>query len=256
MKTKLIFIALIFLINHAFAAQCFIVKEKNTIIHESGNCDERYAPSSTFKIALSLIGYDSKILIDETHPSWPFKNSYVKFLPIWQQEHNPKTWMQNSCVWYSQVLTKKLGMKQFKSYVTKLHYGNMDLHGDKGQNNGLTNAWLSSSLEISSTEQVAFLEKLLATQLPVSQHAHAMTRKILFVKDLPNGWKLYGKTGSGVLLNEEKLEIQHGWYIGWLEKGDRIIIFSNHIADDKLENTFASIRAKEFILNEIPSLIK
>ncbi len=47
----------------------------------------------------------------------------------------------------------------------------------KGKNNGLTNAWLSSSLEISPEEQIAFLQKLAADQLPVSLKAQEMTKK-------------------------------------------------------------------------------
>ena len=138
-------------------------------------------------------------------------------------------------------------MEKFQNYVNKFNYGNMDLSGDKGKNNGLTNSWLSSSLEISSLEQVAFLEKLLNDELPVNKNAHSMTKNILFVEDLNHGWKLYGKTGSGVLLNHDRTEktgIQHGWFIGWIERGGRKIIFSNHITDDKKEDTFASMRAK------------
>ncbi|RDB35469.1 MAG: hypothetical protein DCC88_09860 [Spirobacillus cienkowskii] len=47
-------------------------------------------------------------------------------------------------------------MNKFQNYVTKFSYGNMDLSVDKDKNNGITNAWLSSSLEISSLEQVTF----------------------------------------------------------------------------------------------------
>jgi len=110
-------------------------------------------------------------------------------------------------------------MQKFQSYVMKLNYGNMDFSGDKGKNNGLTNG-LSSSLEISSIEQISFLEKLLNNTLPVSRNAQEMTNRT------------------------SKLEIQHGWFIGWIEKGNEIIIFSNHIADDKKQETFASWRAK------------
>ena len=134
----------------------------------------------------------------------------------------------------------------------------MDLSGDKGKNNGLTNSWLSSSLEISSLEQVAFLQKLLNDELPVNKHAHSMTKNILFVEDLSNGWKLYGKTGNGVLLNQkrtEKTEIQHGWFVGWIERGGRKIIFSNHITDDKKEDTFASMRAKADAKEKLISII-
>jgi beta-lactamase class D len=33
-----------------------------------------------------------------------------------------------------------------------------------------------------------------------------MTKNILYVEDLPDGWKLYGKTGSGWLLNKERAQ--------------------------------------------------
>ncbi len=180
-------------------------------------------------------------------PVWPFKEGYDDFRDAWKEDQTPKSWMKESCVWYSQVLTKQLGMKKIQDYVTKFDYGNQDLSGDKGKNNGLTNAWLSSSLEISSLEQVAFLEKMLSGKLLINAHAIRMTKNILFVEELKNGWKLYGKTGMGPLLSGDrtkKLEIDHGWFIGWIEKGDRRIIFSNHIADDKKEETFASLRAK------------
>jgi beta-lactamase class D len=202
---------------------------------------------STFKILLSLIGFDSGILVDEMNPVWPFKEGYVDWRDSWKQDQTPKSWMKGSCVWYSQVLTKKLGIKKFQDYVIKFDYGNIDLSGDKGQNNGLTNSWLSSSLEISSLEQVAFLEKMLAGKLPIKPHAIALTKNILFVEELKNGWKCYGKTGMGNLLNTNRVknsDLYHGWFVGWIEKGNRKIIFSNHMEDDKKQEIGASLRAK------------
>ena len=248
MKKVILFVFSIMLFaNTAFADACFIAKEKDQVLKSEGDCDKRYAPMSTFKIPLSLIGFDSGILVDEMHPVWPFKEGYVDWRDAWKQDQTPKSWMKESCVWYSQVLTKQLGMKKFQAYVTKFDYGNKNLSGDKGQNNGLTNAWLSSSLEISSLEQVGFLEKMLAGKLSVKPHAIAMTKNILFVEELKNGWKLYGKTGMGSLLNADKTKnpnLYQGWFIGWIEKSDRRIIFSNHIEDDKKEEMGASLRAK------------
>lgn len=233
--------------NLAFADSCFIAKENSKVLKTEGDCDKRYAPMSTFKIPLSLMGFDSGILVDEMHPVWPFKEGYVDWREVWKQDQTPKSWMKESCVWYSQVLTKQLGMKKFQEYVTKFDYGNKDLSGDKGQNNGLTNSWLSSSLQISSAEQVVFLQKMLAGKLPVKPHATTMTKNILFVEELKNGWKFYGKTGMGSLINADGTQnpdLYHGWFIGFIEKGDRRIIFSNHIEDDKKEEIGASQRAK------------
>ncbi len=248
MKKVILFLCSIMLsANLAFADSCFIAKENSKVLKTEGDCDKRYAPMSTFKIPLSLMGFDSGILVNEMHPVWPFKEGYVDWREIWKQDQTPKSWMKESCVWYSQVLTKELGMKKFQEYVTKFDYGNKDLTGDKGQNNGLTNSWLSSSLQISSREQVAFLQKMLAGKLPVKPHAVLITKNILFVEELKNGWKFYGKTGMGSLLNADGTknpDLYHGWFIGWIEKGDRRIIFSNHIEDDKKEEIGASQRAK------------
>ena len=61
------------------------------------------SPCSIFKIAISLMGFDSGILLDDTHPTCDFKPGYVDCLERWKQPHNPKMWLANSCVWYSQM---------------------------------------------------------------------------------------------------------------------------------------------------------
>ncbi len=248
MKKFILFLySIMLLANIAFADSCFIAKENSKVLKIEGNCDKRYAPMSTFKIPLSLIGFDSGILVDEMHPVWPYKEGYVDWRDVWKHNQTPKSWMKESCVWYSQVLTTKLGMKKLEDYVTKFDYGNKDLRGDKGKNNGLSNAWLSSSLQISSREQVAFLQSMLTGKWSIKQHSIAMTKNILFVEELKNGWNFYGKTGMGSMINidgTKNPELYHGWFIGWIEKGDRRIIFSIHIEDNKKEETFASLRAK------------
>jgi beta-lactamase class D len=75
--------------NMAFASRCFVVKEKEQTIHQEGELDKRYAPCSTFKIPLSLMGFDSGILVDEMHPVWPFKEGYVDWRDAWQQDQTP-----------------------------------------------------------------------------------------------------------------------------------------------------------------------
>ena len=259
-KVILLLCSMMLSANVAFAAEsCFIAKDNSVVLKREGDCKIRYSPCSTFKIALALMGYDVGILKDEMHPQWPFKPEYEAFLESWKNPHNPTSWIKNSCVWYSQVLTPQLGMKKFQDYVKEFNYGNQDISGDKGQNNGLTNAWLSSSLEISPEEQVVFLEKLLLNKLPVSTHAQTMTRNIVYVEDLSHGWKLYGKTGSGYLLNADrtqKLEINHGWFIGWIAKGDKKIIFVNHIVDNKKEAEHAGPRAKEQAKEKLLHLIE
>ena len=117
-KVILLLCSIMLSANLAFADSCFIAKEKDKVLKSEGDCDKRYAPMSTFKIPLSLIGFDSGILVDEMHPVWPFKEGYVDWREVWKQDQTPKSWMKESCVWYSQVLTKQFGMKKFQEYVT------------------------------------------------------------------------------------------------------------------------------------------
>jgi beta-lactamase class D len=240
--------ALFYYVNTWAQGSCFLAYEGQTLLLQEGKeCNQRYAPQSTFKIALSLMGFDSGILKDALHPEWPYKKGYELYLNTWKYPHNPHSWIRDSCVWYSQVLTQQLGMKRFKYYVEVFNYGNHDVSGDKGKNNGLTHAWLSSSLAISPKEQIQFLQGVVKKKLPLSQKAFTMTKEILYIQELAGGWKLYGKTGNGRLLTEDKsrkLVLQQGWFVGWIEKGNRVISFASHITDSKEKATFASFRVK------------
>ena len=228
---------LFFSTNAAAATKCFIIAKNDTIISQEGSdeaCATRHSPASTFKIAISLMGFDSGILKDELHPQLPFKEGYSDFMNIGKQDQTPTSWIKSSGVWYSQLITKELGLIKFKKYVKKFNYGNQDVSGDKTKNNGLTNSWLSSSLKISPQEQITFLQKLINNKLPVSLKASEITKKLLFSEDLTDGWKLYGKTGAGGLLNEigAKHDGQTGWFIGWMQKDNCTITFVHYVEEE------------------------
>ena len=243
----------------AFAADsCFIAKEGEKVLKSQGDCTTRYTPESTFKIALSLIGFDSGILKNQNSPSWSLPQGVDPYISVCKCDHNPRIWMRDSCLWYSRILTTKLGMEKFQDYVAKFSYGNMDLAGDDGQNNGLTHAWiLSSSLRISPEEQTVFLQKMLERKLPVSSVSYDKTKQIMFIQEMAGGWKLYGKTGNGLLRDKSgnKTDVQHGWFVGYIEKGSRKIVFASHIVDSEKQNVFASFRARNEALNKLWYLI-
>jgi beta-lactamase class D len=244
---KLLFFCGLFCSQLLSAQTACIIEEKNgkSLVQE-GDCYKRYSPCSTFKIAISLMGFDSGVLVGEKCPNWDYKNEYVDWLGKWKQPHDPIMWFANSCVWYSQKITKQIGIQHFIEYVKKLEYGNGDISGDKGQNNGLTKSWLSSSLAISPIEQVEFMKKLVSGELAVSKKAQEMTKNIMFVEDIQEGWKLYGKTGCGFQLNDDssKTDRQIGWFVGFASKENNIITFAYLIEDDDKQDRYASLRAK------------
>lgn len=224
-----------------------------------GNCSQRVTPASTFKIALSVIGFDSGYLKNEHAPAIAFREGFTYWgIPEWKQTTDPAAWMKYSVVWYSQQMTHALGADRFHKYVDALQYGNRDVSGDEGKNNALDRAWISSSLTISPLEQAQFLGKLVNKTLPVSPAAMEMTSRILTVNTLPNGWEARGKTGAAMPRTADggyDKEHFYGWYVGWANKGDKTRVFVRLVQEDKEEKISAGIGAREAFLKELPALL-
>jgi beta-lactamase class D len=162
--------------------------------------------------------------------------------------------MKESVVWYSRQITAALGAERFDDYVREFHYGNEDVSGDPGKNNGLTNAWLGSSLEISPLEQLEFLRKVVGQELPVSPRAFEMTRALVDVGMQPGGWHVYGKTGAGPSRNPDGTRVMGqpwGWFVGWAVKGDRTIVFARLTRDTERPAVSPGRAAREAVLRDL-----
>ncbi|WP_052003405.1 class D beta-lactamase [Microvirga sp. BSC39] len=251
---------LLALAGAARADTCTLVTELDTgrVLKREGDCERRNSPASTFKVPLSVMGYDAGILKDEDEPAWPYKPEYKAWNEAWRKTITPRPWLRDSVVWYSHVLTREMGMERFRRYVDAFQYGNRDIGGDKGKANGLTHAWLSSSLQISPVEQIGFLRRLLKGELPVSAKAHDMTLAVMPTFPLPDGWTAHAKTGSGFQPSRDgspNRERQFGWFVGWAQKGERRILFARLIRDERKETSVASFRARDSLLADLPALI-
>lgn len=216
------------------------------VLVQRGDCQRQVTPASTFKIPLSLMGYDAGFLRDEHTPSLPFKEGYLDWRPSWRQATDPALWMSESTVWFSQQLTSSLGKAKFAAYTRQFQYGNTDVSGDK-EHDGLTESWLGSSLRISPLGQLSFLGKVVNRQLGVSEHAYAMTARLTHYGKAPDGWRVNGKTGMGS---------GYGWYVGWAAKGERTYVFARLVEKDDRQprDTPLSILARDGFLAELPAL--
>jgi beta-lactamase class D len=248
--------------GQAMADTCTLVTAFDTgrVLKREGDCERRSSPASTFKVPLSVMGYDAGIFTGEDEPAWPYKPEYKSWNEAWKKTTTPRSWLRDSVLWYSHVLTNELGQERFSRYVDAFSYGNRDVRGDKGKSNGLTRSWLSaSSLQISPVEQIDFLKKLLKRELPASRKAHDMTLAIMPAFPLPGGWTAYGKTGTGFQPTRNggfDRSRQFGWFVGWAQKGERKILFARLIRDERKENSVASFRARDGILAELPALLE
>jgi beta-lactamase class D/beta-lactamase regulating signal transducer with metallopeptidase domain len=223
-------------------------------LRHQGQCDARATPASTFNIVVSLMGYDDGFLVNEHTPLLPYKPDYTTWdHEEWRADTDPSSWIKFSNVWYAQQVTTHLGAARLQRYIDRFGYGNRDLSGDAGKHNGLTQAWIGSSLAISPDEQLDFLRKVVTRQLPISPKAYEMTARILNPQTLDNGWTIYGKTGtaSPVLANgSDDSSRQYGWYVGWATKGTRSIVFARMMLDQRQE-TFAGLRARQAFMRDV-----
>lgn len=239
---------------------CTVIADANTsqTLVQQGDCSTRVTPASTFKIAISLMGFDSGFLKDEHAPALPYRTGYVDWGgEVWRQPTDPARWIKYSVVWFSEQVTQSLGQQRFQNYATAFQYGNEDVSGDPGKHNGVMGSWIDSSLRISPLEQVAFLKKVVNRQLPVTPHAFDMTERITEVTTLPDGWDIHGKTGMGSPGTAGAFDRAHayGWFVGWARKGSRTLVFARLIQDEKVEEGPAGVRARDAFLQAWPTLV-
>lgn len=241
---------------------CTVVSDAagGRVITKTGDCDTRVTPASTFKLALALVGFDTGIIKTANSPKLPFKEGYVDWGgDKWRQDTTPKRWMKYSVVWYSQQMTRQLGAAAITDYLTRFDYGNADFSGDKGQDNALERAWISSSLKISPMEQVHFLSRMLNRELPLKRHAVDLTASIVEAVMLDSGWLVRGKTGLAYPRRADGSFDRArgtGWFVGWATKGDRQVVFARLIRDEKRLSTGASQRARRSLLKDLPNLVE
>jgi beta-lactamase class D len=240
---------------------CTAIADAKTgkILMQRGNCTERVTPASTFKIAISLMGYDAGFLKDEHTPTLPYREGYYDWGgDAWRQPTDPTRWLKYSVVWFSQQVTHALGPERFAQYAKEFSYGNADVSGDPRKHNGLDRSWIASSLKISPLEQITFLEKFINGQLPVSPIAFEMTKRIVESNTLSDGWTVHGKTGMAYPRKPDGTfdeDHPHGWFVGWATKGDDTLVFARLIQDGRKESGTAGVRARDAFLNELPSLV-
>lgn len=181
------------------------------------NCKKAYPASSTFKVPLAVMAFDSGVLKNEKVVlKWDGRKDERTES---NKDHDARSWMRQSIVWFSKRLTPRIGEARLQKYLNAFDYGNKDLSA------GITKAWLVSAgasgpaLKITAYEQLEFMKKLWTDSLPVSRRSMELTQEITFLETSPKGFKMSGKTGSNFFDKEEKVRL--GWFIAHVEKADR-----------------------------------
>lgn len=182
------------------------------------HASQGYLPASTFKICNSLIGLESGVVKDEKFViKW---DSVQRSRPEWNQDQDLASAYRYSAVWYYQEVARKIGEKRMQYWLTKARYGNANLSG------GIDLFWLKGSLRITPQQQIDFLRRLHANQLPFSQRSMDIVKKIMIEKQT-DAYTIRSKTGWAMPDNHHV-----GWYVGYIETSNNIYYFSTCVQKD------------------------
>lgn len=201
----------------------FSETSQSWLIYNLPQCQLPLSPCSTFKIPNALLGLQFDVLSGPDHEmSWDGTEHDRKIL---NQDHDLASAMQNSVVWYFQIVARQIGEERMQQSLDAFDYGNRDISG------GIDTFWLGDSLQINALQQVELLEKLVNHELPADTGTQAIVLQLL-LQDyaLPEGFKgtLYGKTGSCPMPGDD-----HGWFVGMHEREDDRLIFVVNVIGEK-----------------------
>ena len=241
-------------------ADCTLIADAATqhIVQQEGECNTRITPAPTFKIAISLMGFDSGFLKSEHDPVLKYRKGDPLWNDAWSADTDPQKWIKDSVVWYSQRVTASLGADRFQRYAHAFHIGNEDVSGDPKKHDGIKWAWIDSSLQVSPREELDFLGRVARRELPVKPIAYEMTARITAIPGEHGGWEIHGKTGAGFpLLADGRTDHAHGygWFVGWATKGPRTFVFVRQTQDAERHDAPAGLRARDAFLPGLPALL-
>lgn len=207
--------------------------QQKTWVHNEVRAAQPKTPASTFKIPNSLFALEAGAVanVDELVP-WDGKKRRIK---AWNKPHSLRSGIIVSSVPTYQELARRIGLDQMASFVAKAGYGNQQI-GDV-----VDMFWLQGPLQISAYEQIDFLKRLEARDLPFAQDNLEATIDILEV-DRGDNWVLRAKTGWAI---NTKPAI--GWYVGWLEFQNDTYVFALNIdmLDSKIHRKSRTAIAKQ-----------
>lgn len=195
------------------------LKKDKYIYYNQAQTQTAYPPGSTFKLFLSLVGFETgNIKTPETD---------VPDMKItWKPEHEVKSAYRNSVVHYYEGLTRRIGEPEIKHWLDKVQYGNADTTG------GIPGFWQTGGLKITANEQIGFLRRMYEHKLPFSASGIEKVEGMMAIKDTM-GYSIKGKTGWAEQDNQDI-----GWFIGYIETKNDTYFFANCIQSSDPGNSY------------------
>jgi beta-lactamase class D len=207
-------------------------------------CTTGHLPASTFKIPNSIIALETGVMeSDSTVIIW---DGEKRRRGEWEKDLSLRDAFHVSCVPCYQEIARKIGVARMKEYLSKLNYGRMVV-----DSSSIDVFWLEGDSRISQFEQVDFLYRFYTSRLPISDRTEKIMKDLMVIEE-NDTIRLSGKTGWSVRNGNN-----NGWFVGYIEKGEKLLFFATNI-NPKVEfnmDLFPVIR-KEITMNALEILLE
>jgi beta-lactamase class D len=194
-----------------------------------GECDRRTLPASTFKIPHALVALDTGVVNDRTVMRWDGTPQDFK---SWERDQTLDSAIKSSVVWFFQRAARAIGRERELRYLRAFAYGSQSFA------RAVDRFWLNGDLTITPREQVAFLRRMYAYELPIPRERidvvkHAMTMppgkisNAAGLHDFALRWPdavVRAKTGNGTVDGERV-----SWLIGEVDSRGRAFVFASRV---------------------------
>ncbi|MEL6944241.1 MAG: class D beta-lactamase [Bacteroidota bacterium] len=191
---------------------------KNDIYH-SNDFDwvkQGKLPASTFKIANSIIALETGVVEnDSTLFAW---DGEPRGMRVWEQDLILGEAFHRSCVPCYQEVARKIGAERMNDHLQKMEYGEIVV-----DSSNIDLFWLQGDSRISPMQQIDFLQRFYEEKLPISERTTGIMKKMI-VMEHSDDYKLSGKTGWSIRDGHN-----NGWFVGYLEKGERLYFFATNV---------------------------
>jgi beta-lactamase class D len=232
--------------------ECVVIAPLTGAVTLSGGdeCSRRTLPASTFKIPHALIGLQTGVITAKTVMKW---DGQKKDFPAWQRDHTVDSAIKSSVVWFFQRMASSIGRERELQQLRAFNYGSATFTGE------VTQFWLNGDLQISPLEQIAFLKRMFAYDLPVDR-GHIDTVKTALtmprgkvsnamgLHEFPLAWPagtvVRVKTGNGTV-NGERVS----WLVGGLESGGTQYVFASRATSKAALDNTAGLQLALRVLN-------
>ncbi len=216
-----------------------------SLVHDPERASTPFLPASTFKFPNTLIALETGVAEGPDFAlEWdPERNPAQDWWPEgWAANQTLGTAFARSTVWFYQELARRVGTETMARQLAEIDYGNGDLSA------GVDRFWLEGGFRVSAEDQVRFLRRFLARELPLQPGTYETARMVFAMEEGP-GYRLSGKTGWVGFGDPEADQL--GWFVGYVEREEGAYPFALNMRMRSPEDGPRRMEIARAILREV-----